>query len=533
MTTTNHPRTTNFSRRLNCQLLALVSSLCFFLADKSPAAEVVLVCPEQFRVAAEDWIRHRDSDGLSIDTVASATSAADVRQRIRDAADSATRYVVLMGDAPPIGVVCDPSRQIPTHYRDTTVTRRFGSTPTLASDLSYGMFGDDQVPDAAVGRIPVTSPAQVQAFVRRLAAYEQSTDFGSWRGQVELTAGVGGFGMLADAAIESVTRAIITGVLPGDTKTSVAYASPGHRFYPRSGSFQDHVIERFNRGSRFWVYAGHGWIDQLDRVPPTPTGKPVLDAGSISSLGIAPESSPIALLLACYTGAFDATQPCLAESMMMRDGGPIATIAGSRVTMPYGNTTAAVGLIGRIYDHRDERLGDVWLETLVAMNRDDASEQRVTSRKLIDALATLISPSGTKLADERREHMSLYNLLGDPTLRLHPPQAIPMKVESGHLDAGPLTVRLESPLTGELRLEVDLPLGSDPPESLIATGAASEQSPGHWTVASATIPVVAGQSVVHTWTLPDALGGAMLCRAKVDDGTTWASGSVSFVVTDD
>ena len=40
---------------------------------------------------------------------------------------------------------------------------------------------------------------------------------------------------------------------------------------------------------------------------------------------------------------------------------------------------------------------------------------------MIDALAPVVSPAGTDLVDERREHMRLYNLLGDPMLRMHQP----------------------------------------------------------------------------------------------------------------
>ncbi|MFO0884412.1 MAG: C25 family cysteine peptidase [Pirellulales bacterium] len=44
----------------------------------------------------------------------------------------------------------------------------------------------------------------------------------------------------------------------------------------------------------------------------------------------------IAVLLACYTGAFDQPEDCLAEEMLRAPQGPVAVIGGSRVTMPYG-----------------------------------------------------------------------------------------------------------------------------------------------------------------------------------------------------
>ena len=57
-------------------------------------------------------------------------------------------------------------------------------------------------------------------------------------------AGLGGFGKLADAAIESVTRSIVTGMLPTDTRTHIYYASPGHPFCPDEQSFTDAILEK-------------------------------------------------------------------------------------------------------------------------------------------------------------------------------------------------------------------------------------------------------------------------------------------------
>ena len=85
--------------------------------------------------------------------------------------------------------------------------------------------------------------------------------------------------------------------------------------------------------------------------------------------------------------------------------------------MPYGNTTAAVGLIDGVFKQRLPRLGDAWLSALTQMHQEVSGDTSAT-RIMIDALATVVSPPGTNLVDERREHMMLYNLLGDPTLQV-------------------------------------------------------------------------------------------------------------------
>ena len=393
------------------------------------------------------------------------------------------------------------------------MTGKWGSTPTLASDMPFGDFDQDGVPDAAVGRFPVQRSAQLDKLIDRIIAYEKSDDFGTWRGNVQLVGGIGGFGMMADAAIESVTRTVVTSVLPAETKTHVAYASPGHPFYPKGDSFTDAVINQYGQGARFWVYAGHGQVTELDRVPQTRDGVPVLDLKSALRLNRPAKSAPIAMMLACYTGAVDASNDSLGERMMLLDGGPIAVLAGSRVTMPYGNTTAAVGLIKGVYEEKLPRLGDAWVSTLRQMQKDDP-ETKTSSRVMIDAIASLVSPAGTKLQDERQEHMALYNLFGDPLLRLNHPQQLTLSVKPGYNAGEPIVVEVDSPISGDLVVEVDRPLG-----------AVTQGDPNATNVASLTLPILASKAARTKFLLPEDVRGPLVIRAIVSGKDAWATGS--------
>ncbi|NND96244.1 MAG: peptidase C25 [Pirellulaceae bacterium] len=477
------------------------------------AADVIAVCPEKFRESLQPWLLHRRSEGIEVAVVDSTPDAQSLSEAIGGQSNDQTKYVVLVGDAPVIGNRGDKTRQVPSHYLKTTVTSNWGSTPTLASDLPFGDFNGDQVPDAVVGRLPVQRAGELDQLIQRIIAYEQSDDFGLWRSQVQLIGGIGGFGAMADAAIESVTRTVVTSVLPTETKTSVAYASPGHLFYPKGESFTDAIVDQYAQGSRFWVYAGHGRVTALDRVPQTRDGVPVLDHQSISRLSRPAKSAPIALMLACYTGAIDAADDSLGERMMLFDGGPIAVFAGSRVTMPYGNTTAAVGLIKGVYEEKLPRLGDAWLSALKQMHADDPNDKS-TSRMMIDALATMVSPAGTKLVDERHEHMGLYNLFGDPLLRLHPPENAELNVATGFAPGQPIVVDVHSPIDGELTVSIDRPLGA------ITSG-----DPNATTVAQLVLPIKAGGKASPQFLLPDDVVGPLLVRANIAGETTWATGS--------
>ena len=477
------------------------------------ASEVIAVCPQPFRAALQPWVQLREQEGMSIKLIDSSSSSKQLRESVSKAASDQTKYVLLIGDAPSIGKQSDPMRHVPTIYSATTVTAQWGSTPTLSSDLLYGDFDKDAKPDAVVGRIPASSADDVRSMVNRIQSYESSPDFGPWRGDVQLIAGVGGFGMIADAAIESVTRNIITTVLPTETRTSLYYGSPGHAFYPKNKSFTSAVVDHYREGARFWVYAGHGNVTELDRVPQSAAGQPVLDRRSVASLKCQSGRRPIGLILACYTGAMDASEDCFAENLLKCQGGPVAVFAGSRVTMPYGNTTAAVGLIDAIYHQKVQRLGDAWMSALEQMQNQDPKD-RSNTRLMIDTLATVVSPSGTKIEDERAEHMKLYNLLGDPTLKLFQPETLEVTVDPGHEIGNEIEVTVQSPITGKLRVTLDRPLGA------IRTG-----DPNATTVATMTIDATKEMPTKVRLRPAADVTGPLLVRAIVSAPKTWATGA--------
>jgi hypothetical protein len=499
-------------------IIALALPIILSVAQFAQSADVVVVCPQNFNVALQPWLEHRRGEGLVVRVIGSDPDAETLRASIRNASSTDTRYVVLVGDAPVIGTPCNSLRQTPILYAPTKVTAAWGSTPTLSSDLLFGDFDQDQVPDAVVGRLPVDDPPQLQNLIARIVERETSDDFGPWRSQVQFVGGVGGFGVMADSAIESVTRTVITSVLPPETRTSVAYASPGHAFFPTNPSFTDAVVERYKQGARFWVYAGHGQVTELDRVPRNINGTPVLDQRSVKRLSRSANGSSIAVMLCCYSGALDAAEDSIAEEMILTNGGPIAVFAGSRMTMPYGNTTAAVGLIDGVFSQQLPRLGDAWLNALVEMHREVSPDTSAT-RMMIDALATIVSPAGTKLVDERREHMLLYNLIGDPTLRLNHPQPIALHVPTGHRLGEPIQLKITSPIAGNLSVSLDRPLGG-----------VTEGDPNATTLASIGIRIGADELVTPKISLPANVTGPIVVRAFVSGDGAWATAAARTIV---
>lgn len=515
-------------RSIAAMILALV-------CVEASAQHAVIVCPVPMQRTLEAWIQHRHDQGITSVVIAPRFTADQTTSAIRKASTDQTRYVVIVGDAPVIGTAVDLSAQTPIHYRPTTVTAAWQSTPTLSTDLPYGDLDGDGQTDASVGRLPVDNADQLGQAITKILHYEKSAGFSAWRNRVSLVGGVGGFGLLIDSAIETVTRSVVTGVLPSHVETAVRFASPGHAFFPKQQSFTQTILNDFSQGSRFWVYAGHGQITELDRVPRTGDGVPVLDSGSAKKLAAPQHQYPIALLLACYCGAMDAREDSIAEQMWSQPGGPIAVVAGCRVTMPYGNTSAALGLIDAVYQKQSPRLGDAWLASVHQMEKNpvgpesSVAEPSVSSgfqagdyigaaaidpstQDLIDGLAAVISPPGSDLHAERREHAMLYNLIGDPTLQLLHPEKVSIAVAAGHDPSTPVDLRLTSSIDGLMTISLHRPLGW-----------ATEGDPNERTLATMSMQVTGGQTVHPQILPPSDVVGPLVVRVHVAGSEGWAT----------
>ncbi|MFO0901823.1 MAG: C25 family cysteine peptidase [Pirellulales bacterium] len=433
------------------------SSVSIPAGPSAEPADTVLVCPPVFLNEMKPWLAHRTQQGHVVHIVRGDQSATAIRDEIRAASRAAQngdglRAILLIGDADP-AAERDPqvrARCTPTHQAIAKVNVKWGSEPTIAADNWYADLDDDDLPDAAIGRLPVDSPAELRSIVRRILAYEKSTDFGLWRRKVNFVAGVGGFGLITDAVLETATKKFLTDGIPTAYSTTMTYGSWRSPYCPDPRRFQQATVARFNEGCLFFVYIGHGHPLQLDRVQLPNAAYPIL---SIRDVGLlqSQQQPPIAVMLACYTGAFDLTRDCLAEEMLRQEGGPIALLCGSRITMPYAMAVMSHGMLEEAFKQRRETLGEVLLHAKRRMMKDEPEDGH---RQLVDALAAALSPSPDLLVEERREHLHLFNLLGDPLLRLRHPAPIELEIATD-VEAGQLVeVTAVCPIKGEATLEL-------------------------------------------------------------------------------
>lgn len=414
--------------------------LLLLLGAEPVAPDTVIVCPAAFRQALQPWMEHRTQQGHVLSLVSNTGSPEEIRREIRDVAKRGRlRFVVLVGDAEP-AMYTDPAlraRCVPPHYAKAKVNVLWHSPPHIATDNWYADLDDDGSPDVAIGRLTADSPEELRQIVAKTLAYERSTDVGPWRRQLNFVAGIGGFGALADSVLESGARYFLTQNIPAAYRVSMTYGSWRSPYCPDPPSFHDATLERLNEGALFWVYIGHGQHLAVDRLR-VPDGEyPILESADVPKLA-SRHAAPIAVFLSCYTGAIDATDDCLAEQMLRQPGGPVAILAGSRVTMPYGMSVMSIGLLDEVFTKRCETIGEAALHAKQRMLKEPAAGDR--QRAMLDTIAGAISPAPKLLAEERAEHVLMFNLIGDPLLRIRYPQPIKLDVPTTAAPGKPLKI---------------------------------------------------------------------------------------------
>jgi hypothetical protein len=321
----------------------------------------------------------------------------------------------------------------------------------------------------------------------------------------------------------------------------MTYGSWTSPYCPDPRQFHDMTVERHNEGCLFWVYIGHGQSTQLDQVYIPGERFHIFDVDDCRELA-AKSGPPIAIMLACYTAAFDQPQDCLAEELLKAAGGPVAVYGGSRVTMPYGMGVMGTALMTEYFERRPPTLGDVILAAKRRMMTpaDDKDAPAGLSRVLLDSVAMVLSPSKDLLDEERREHLHLFNLLGDPMLRLRYPSEIKLESPREAIPGERLRIAGRTDVAGQGVLELvcrrdchkhQPPLRErfDPTDrALEAFQPVYEQALDRcWARWGVQLP--AGDFATEI-TIPDQCRGPCHVRLLVADGRTHALGAANLYV---
>jgi hypothetical protein len=118
--------------------------------------------------------------------------------------------------------------------------------------------------------------------------------------------------------------------------------------------------------------------------------------------------------------------------------------------MPYAMAVMGTELLKLCLVERAETLG----EALLTAKQRTMQPAAVGERAGLDALGKALGPPGTDLAAERAEHLDLFNLLGDPLLRLPYPRELDVQVQSSAAAGERIAISGASPIDGACTVEL-------------------------------------------------------------------------------
>ena len=430
--------------------LVLLLLACLPQLTVAEEYDTLVFCPQLFRSSIKPWLEYRERQGYKIYVAESPSSADGLKASIQEIAKQhPIKHLVLFGDAQEKGAA--PNRLTPTAFVTAKVNVNYGSEPEIASDSWFADLDDDGLLDLNVGRIPADSEAELQRYFRRVYEYESRGFDGKWPRRINFVAGVGGFGQVLDKMIEQSVKKIVTDLIPSRFDVTMTYGSWRSPYCPDPRKFSETAIGRFNEGCLFWVYLGHGHRRQLDQIRLPDRRYSIMDQRNVARIS-SQSSFPIAILLSCYSAAIDGEQDGLGEMMMDQPNGPIALISSSRVSMPYGMGIFSLEVLDGYFNSDCKTLGELILQAKRKLVQFDPNQSEY--HKLLHSMANSFSPDPEMLSEERKEHVHLMHLLGDPLLRLHRPESLKLSVPENLVAGQEIIVEGVAKEPGQLQLDL-------------------------------------------------------------------------------
>ncbi len=418
-------------------------------------ARYLIVSHPNFLAAANTLRNHKQLQGISTLVVSTQTisggpavaSATQIRNWIANYYNSHVikpKWLALMGDA----------EFVPTHYDLVNNS----DSARNASDIWYGQFagGPTTIPVFGIGRYPVDTLAQANTMVSKVMAFETSPppssvfgkDFYSRLTFASYFQGNGSTDERWFAEVSEIVRnhAVTLNYSPqriykasnasnplnyrGGGAIPAALRKPGFAW---NGSAND-IVTAVNNGTALLYHRDHGWWDGW--------GDPSFGIGNLGAISVTNNQFPVVFSINCASGLFDNETVDLpanivgggygpgvgsvywAENFVRKADGALAVIGDTRSSSTVDNGHLTLGLFDAIFPGlvpgygggvAITRLGDV-------LNHGKAFIAAVNSGATPNRHPFDVGGVRPGLVNLRQE-LNLYNLFGDPTVkvRVRPP----------------------------------------------------------------------------------------------------------------
>ena len=293
----------------------------------------------------------------------------------------APKFVVLVGDA-----TMDPRDYAGLGDADFVPTKEVPMTLVALetpSDDWFVDFNDDGLPEIAVGRLSVATPAQAAAMVAKIAGYNQA-GVQAWAKDVLLVADTND----ATSDFEQYSRNL-AGLLPSDYR-------PHQVFKGTLGDDGAHqaIIDGVNAGQLLVNFIGHGSVGIWG------SHGELLTNDDIAATWHDATRLPFVVAMNCLNGLFDSIydEESLAEALMRApNAGAVATWASSSVTSSATQSLVNAELFRLIFGGASATLGEAVGAAKRVVSSSDLRRSWIffgdPAMQLMDTPQPVVSPS--------------------------------------------------------------------------------------------------------------------------------------------
>lgn len=287
----------------------------------------------------------------------------------------------------------------------------------ILSDSRYAMKPEGSTPLFAVGRLPVTTSVQARTMIAKILAFERGrSESGASAKKATLLVGspmAGGEQMwVADVLVSSLSRSLIGKAHP-TWKFSGAANVRGHPFSASEEEFSAKFRAVMNQPYTVGAYFGHSSSDllcQLGRGSNLVEGlKNRFSSDSWDKLGASSERG-LFLSCGCYCLKGD---DAVGYRSVQAPGGPVAFIGATGESYSALGYLAAKGAVTAMKENPPATVGEWFLGV------QSAIATASISRPLFFAFDQVDGSGGERsLREQRKEHLEMWMLVGDPATRL-------------------------------------------------------------------------------------------------------------------
>jgi len=373
-------------------------------AAETPKPIWLVVTTQSLKPAVEPLASFRQAEGFEV-----VTSTRPVAEAI-ESLDRRPAFILLVGDDQD-GKASESwyvaARRLKYHRWVTRQRKLF------ASDAAWGDLNDDLVPDVPVGRIPARTIEQAKLVVAKILAFEKRPPNLSTL-RLPVWAGAAEFGALIDNITTSMLLSSLNRFGPSWAQPWVISSNPNFAWCGWPASQAADFTSQIKAGGVFSALIGHGSQKSFYSMK-TEAGVITYKASDAETLLGKGEPTPPLAMICCLCGDFTMADDCLAESMLMLAGGPVATIAASVESHPVTNFYTGRLMLARLCGPQ-KRLGEFWLETQQATLKVRNPIIEFIVIKMQEKRGHTVDMEGI-----RSDHGLIYNVFGDPATNLKLP----------------------------------------------------------------------------------------------------------------